>query len=86
MSNNVQNLRNMFKSCLNILRDNEHLTGDKALRNLAYFLVLRLIEPKIDEMGMMDYDYPFDEYNEKDRKKIMSCLKFSELISNKEDN
>ena len=86
MSNNVQNLRNMFKSCLNILRDNEHLTGDKALRNLAYFLVLRLIEPKIDEMGMMDYDYPFDEYDEEDRKKIMSCLKFSELINNKEDN
>jgi type I restriction-modification system DNA methylase subunit len=76
----------MFKNCLNILRDNEHLTGDKALRNLAYFLVLRLIEPKIDEMGMMDYDYPFDEYDEEDREKIMSCLKFSELISNKEEN
>lgn len=86
MSNNVQNLRIMFKNCLNILRDNEHLTGDKALRNLAYFLVLRLIEPKIDEMGMMDYDYPFDEYDEEDREKIMSCLKFSVLISNKEEN
>jgi len=76
----------MFKNCLNILRDNEHLTGDKALRNLAYFLVLRLIEPKINEMGMMDYDYPFDEYDEEDREKIMSCLKFSVLISNKEEN
>ena len=91
MSNNVQNLRNMFKSCLNILRDNEHLTGDKALRNLAYFLVLRLIEPKIDEMGMMDYDYPLNGLkNEKDKiiakKKYFEFIKFSHLVKIKREN
>ena len=37
----------IFDYCLNVLRDNEHLTGDKALRTLAHLLVLRLIEPKI---------------------------------------
>ena len=91
MSNNVQNLRIMFKSCLNILRDNEHLTGDKALRNLAYFLVLRLIEPKIDEMGMMDYDYPLNGLkNEKDKiiakKKYFEFIKFSHLVKIKREN
>ncbi len=36
---------NVFKYCLNILRDNEGLTGEKALRNLSYLLILKLIEP-----------------------------------------
>lgn len=27
-------LVNLFKKCLNLLRDNEGLTGEKALRNL----------------------------------------------------
>ena len=34
----------MFKYCLNVLRDNEHLTGDKALRTMAYFIDLKLLE------------------------------------------
>jgi hypothetical protein len=29
------------------LRDNEGLTGDKALRNMSYFLILKLIEPRL---------------------------------------
>ena len=32
-------LINVFKSCLNIMRDNEGLTGEKALRNLSYLLI-----------------------------------------------
>ena len=39
------NLTNIFKSCLNTLRDNEGLTGEKALRNMSYLLILKLIEP-----------------------------------------
>ena len=38
------NLINIFKNCLNILRDNEGLTGEKALRNMSYLLILKLIE------------------------------------------
>jgi hypothetical protein len=40
-------LINNFKSCLDILRDGEALTGEKALRNLSYLLILKLIEPRI---------------------------------------
>ena len=39
-------LINVFKSCLNVLRDNEGLTGEKALRNLSYLLILKLLEPQ----------------------------------------
>ena len=41
-------LINVFKNCLNIMRDNEGLTGEKALRNLSYFLILKLLEPHFD--------------------------------------
>jgi hypothetical protein len=40
-------LINSFKGCLDILRDSEALTGDKALRDLSYLLILKLIEPRI---------------------------------------
>ena len=40
-------LINIFKNCLNILRDNEGLTGEKALRNLSYLFILKLIEPHL---------------------------------------
>ena len=38
-------ITNVFKQCLKTLRDNEGLTGEKALRNLSYLLILKLIEP-----------------------------------------
>ena len=41
---NLSNLTTIFKYCLDVLRDNEHLTGDKALRTLAHLLDLRLLE------------------------------------------
>ena len=40
---NLSNLTSIFKNCLDVLRDNEHLTGDKALRTLAHLLDLRLL-------------------------------------------
>ena len=42
------NLITVFKSCLNILRDNEGLTGEKALRNMSYLIILKLLEPRLD--------------------------------------
>ena len=38
-----QELTNVLKQILNILRS-EGLTGDKALRNMSYLLILKLIE------------------------------------------
>ena len=45
-NNNKTNLTTIFKYCLDVLRDNEHLTGNKALRTLAHLLDLRLLEPQ----------------------------------------
>ena len=35
---NKSGLITLFKSCLDILRDREHLTGDKALRTISQLL------------------------------------------------
>ena len=79
-------LNRLFKSCLNILRDNEHLTGDKALRTLGYLLILRLIEPKLDsEIDFKNYDYG-NNINEEQLKKLLKYTKFSNLLKNKEEN
>ena len=55
-SDNKTTLITVFKSCLNILRDNEGLTGEKALRNLSYLLILKLLEPHFGtEINIDDY-------------------------------
>ena len=47
----------VFKSCLNVLRDNEGITGEKALKNLSYLLILKLIEPHFGkEINIDDYE------------------------------
>ena len=49
MSRNVQELHSLFKTCLDILRnDAEHLIGDEALNELSYFLILKQIEKHIE--------------------------------------
>ena len=51
---------NVFKSCLTILRDNEGLTGEKALRNMSYLLILKLLEPHFgNKINIDDYKYDF---------------------------
>ena len=42
-TDNVETLKSLFKNCLNIMRDNEGLTGEKAFRNLSHLLILKLI-------------------------------------------
>jgi type I restriction-modification system DNA methylase subunit len=84
-------LINTFKGCLNILRDNEGLTGEKALRTLSYLLILKLIEPHFDsEINIDDYDYDFshieDEMVEKHKNKLLEIVRFSNLSNEKEDN
>ena len=81
---------NMLKSCLNILRDNEGLTGDKALRNLSYLLVLKLIEPHFDNKtgeikNIDDYDFGIIE-NIEHHNKLLSIMRFSKLAEEKDEN
>jgi len=89
---NKTKLISVFKSCLNVLRDNEGLTGDKALRNLSYLLILKLIEPHLGgEINIDDYDYKFSEYFtddvlENNKNKLLKNVRFSNLAIEKEDN
>ena len=84
-------LISVFKNCLNILRDNEGLTGEKALRTLSYLLILKLLEPHFGgEIDIDNYDYDFshieDEMIEKHKNKLLEIVRFSNLSNEKEDN
>lgn len=88
---NKTTLISVFKSCLNILRDNEGLTGEKALRTLSYLLILKLLEPHFEgEININDYEYDFshieDEMIEKHKNKLLEIVRFSNLSNEKEDN
>lgn len=84
-------LISVFKNCLNILRDNEGLTGEKALRTLSYMLILKLLEPHFGcEINIDNYEYDFshieDEMIEKHKNKLLKIVRFSNLANEKEDN
>jgi type I restriction enzyme S subunit len=89
---NKQTLINTFKNCLNIMRDNEGLTGEKALRNLSYLLILKLIEPHFGrEIDIDNYNYDFESYFEDEvleinKKKLLSIVRFSNIAKEQEDN
>jgi type I restriction-modification system DNA methylase subunit/restriction endonuclease S subunit len=84
-------LTNMFKNCLNILRDNEGLTGEKALRNMSYLLTLKLIEPRFGN-GIDIDGFKYDLSNIDDTKvvrhkeRLLEVVRFSNLVKEKEDN
>ena len=88
---NKTTLSSVFKSCLNMLRDNEGLTGEKALRTLSHLLILKLLEPHFGgEINIDDYEYNFshieDELIEKHKNKLLSIVRFSNLAKEKEEN
>ena len=83
-----QELTNVLKQILNILRS-EGLTGDKALRNMSYLLILKLIEPRIGSIIDFDnYDYDEDSFCippgvsiETHKKEMLKIVRFSNLAS-----
>ena len=85
-------LISVFKNCLNILRDNEGLTGEKALRNVSYLLVLKLLEPHFgNEIDIDTFNYDFASYFEENvidenKKKLLEIVRFSNLSNEKEEN
>ena len=88
---NKTTLISVFKNCLNILRDNEGLTGEKALRTLSYLLILKLLEPHFGgEINIDNYEYDLshieDEMIEKHKNKLLEIVRFSNLSNEKEDN
>jgi type I restriction-modification system DNA methylase subunit len=89
-------IRETFRSCLDILRDSEHLIGDKALRPLGYFLQLRLLESQFGKEIDIDNPiyYDFREYEFADNQELcdkhlaelLRLARFSYLTKVKEDN
>ena len=85
-------LINVFKNCLNIMRDNEGLTGEKALRNLSYLLILKLLEPRFgDEIDIDNYEYDFESHMEEDvieanKKRLLSLVRFSNISKEKAED
>ena len=84
-------LTNEFKNFLNILRDNEGLTGEKALRNMSYLLILKLIEPRFGvEIDIDNYDYDFSHIEDDmvlgHKNKLLEIVRFSNLTNQNEDN
>jgi len=88
---NKINLSNVFNYCVDVLRNNEYLTGDKALRTLAHLLDLRLLEPQFGkQIDIDDYAYDFSAYDdsiaEQHKAKLLKLVRFSNLVKEKEDN
>ena len=64
------------------MRDNEGLTGEKALRNLSYLLILKLLEPQFGNVIKIDdYEYDFDDDEEKEI--LLEIVRFSNLSNEK---
>ena len=85
------NLSTLFNYCLDVLRNNEHLTGDKALRTLAHLLDLRLLEHQFsNQINIDNYEYDFSSYEddiiEQHKNKLLSVVRFSNLAKEKEEN
>jgi type I restriction enzyme S subunit len=89
-NDNKSRLTSIFKNCLNILRDNEGLIGEKGLRTLSHLLILKLIEKHFgNEINIDEYEYDFnihDHLVDNHRKKLLKIVRFSNLIEEKEDD
>ncbi len=88
---NKTTLSIIFNYCLDVLRNNEHLTGDKALRTLAHLLDLRLLEHQFDQSIDIDgYEYDFSAYDdsivESHKSKLLKLVRFSNLVKENEEN
>ena len=92
MNYNIQELHSLFKSCLDILRnDAEHLIGDEALNELSYFLILKQAEKHIENGSINIYNLDLYKDRNENFLEYLEYVKFSKLsdyvkISEKEGN
>jgi type I restriction-modification system DNA methylase subunit len=88
VSGSKLNITTTLNKCLNILRDNCNVLGEDALQIISYFLIMALMENKLDIMDMYnDKYYNFNEdFDEEDKKLLFGVLKFSNLIKAKDDD
>lgn len=86
MNGKTQELHSLFKTCLDILRnDTEHLIGDEALNELSHFLILKQAEKHIDN-GSIDiynlkiYKDGIKKYGNEKFLEYLEYIKFSKLV------
>lgn len=85
-SRNVQEVSSIFKSCLDILRNDEgHLVGDEALPELSRMIIYKQMEKLIDDRiidltQMKNHDAVVAKWGEKYEENI-SFAKFSRLFA-----
>ena len=78
----IQNLNKLFKSCLDILRnDAEHLIGDEALMELSRLLVLKLSEKNMDVIINEIIKKHKDDGIYDQIKNMVKKIKFSEFVN-----
>ena len=82
-------LKGAFHKCLDILRS-EGVHTDKALRNLSYILILKLIEPQFrTTIDIQNHPYEYsveDDIVEPHKARLMELVYFSGLVQEKQDN
>ena len=86
MNGKIQELHSLFKTCLDVLRnDAEHLIGDEALNELSHFLIPKQAEKHI-ENGFIDiynlelYKDGVKKYGNEKFLEYLEYVKFSKLI------
>ena len=85
MSNPLQELHSLFKTCLDILRnDAEHLIGDEALNELSHLLILKqtekhIVNGSIDIYNKKYYKDGISRYGEQQFFEYLEYVKFSKL-------
>ena len=90
--NDKNELKKIFNFCLDFLRSNETLVGDRAFKSLSYLINLRLLEPLLGkEIDIDGFDYKFhlkyeDDLVEIHKNKILKSTRFSNLINEEDDN
>ena len=85
-------LSTLFNYCLDLLRINEHLTGNKALKTITYLIVLKLLEQYFgNQIDIDNYEYNLNSYFEEDviesnKERLLYIVRFSNLSNEKEEN
>ena len=88
MTGSIQELSSLFKSCLDILRnDAEHLIGDEALNELSYFLILKqsekhIVSGSIDILNLDLYKdgISYKSYGKEKFQELLELIKFTKLV------
>lgn len=89
-TNDKSKLVNAFKNCLNILRT-EGITGERALRNMSYLVILKLLEPHFGgEINIDNHEYfpnvKKDSTVEMHKNKLLKFVRFSNMTKVEKKN